>query len=173
LPDTLCEGYFSMFGIPLPRGTRTPPESFTPGAWRGAPKDRSPSVMRRGLAFTSVFLFLAGLELSTEGISLILARMRTGAGALVAGTQFHVSGARYIVGLLAVLVAVAVWGLLVWSASQIRRITTVGAICPQCGNRTRRVRRKGWQRLLSFLLGERITRRRCETCGWTGLSLKQ
>jgi hypothetical protein len=128
--------------------------------------------MRRGLAFASVLLFLAGLELSAEGISLILARLRTGAGALFAGTQFHVSAPRYVVGLLALLAAIVMWGLLVWSSSKVGGISTVGAICPQCGNRTRRVRRKEWQRLLSFVLGEHITRRRCETCGWTGLSLR-
>lgn len=128
--------------------------------------------MRRGLAFTSIFLFLAGLELSAEGISLVLARLRTGIGALVGGAEFHVSGARFVVGLVALLLAVTIWGLLLWSSSQLGEVATVGPICPQCGNRTRRVRRREWQRLLSFILGERLTRRRCETCGWSGLSLK-
>jgi hypothetical protein len=128
--------------------------------------------MRRGLAFTSIFLFLAGLELSAQGISLVLARLRTGVGALFAGTEFHVSGPRFAVGMVALILAVVIWGLLVWSSSQLGGVATVGPICPQCGNRTRRVRRKEWQRLLSFVLGERLTRRRCETCGWTGLSLK-
>jgi len=128
--------------------------------------------MRRGLAFTSIFLFLAGLELSAQGISLVLARLRTGVGAVIAGTEFHVSGPRFVVGMVALILAVVIWGLLVWSSSQLGGVATVGPICPQCGNRTRRVRRKEWQRLLSFVLGERLTRRRCETCGWTGLSLK-
>jgi len=128
--------------------------------------------MRRGLAFTSIFLLLAGLELSAEGISLILARLRTGVGAVFTGTEFHVSGPRFVVGLVALILAVVIWGLLVWSDSQLGGVATVGPICPQCGNRTRRVRRKEWQRLLSFVLGEHLTRRRCETCGWTGLSLK-
>lgn len=128
--------------------------------------------MRRGLAFTSLFLFLVGLELSTEGISLILTRLRTGVGALLAGAEFHVSGARFTVGLVSLSLAVVIWGLLAWSSSQLGGIATVGPICPQCGNRTRRVKRKEWQRLLALVLGERLTRRRCETCGWTGLSLK-
>jgi len=46
----------------------------------------------------------------------------------------------------------------------------VGDGCPNCGNVTRRVKRREWQRLLSALLGERLMRRRCETCGWVGLS---
>jgi len=129
-------------------------------------------MMRRGLAFTSVFLFLAGLELAAEGISLVLARLRTGVGALFAGAEFHVSGPRFVAGAAALILAVLIWILLVWSYSQVGEVATVGPICPQCGNRTRRVRRKEWQRLLSFIIGERLTRRRCETCGWSGLSLK-
>ncbi len=128
--------------------------------------------MRRGLAFTSLFLLIAGVELATEGISLVFARLRAGLGALLTGTEVHVSGLRFGVGLGALILGLTIWVLLIWSAHRRDDVTTVGTICPQCGNPTRRVKRKEWQRLLSTVLGERLTRRRCETCGWSGLSLR-
>ena len=128
--------------------------------------------MRRGLAFASLFLLVAGLELSTEGISLAFSRLRTGLGALLTGTEFHVSGLRFGVGVLALILGLSIWVLLLWSAHRRNDVATVGTVCPQCGNPTRRVKRHEWQRLLSAVLGERLTRRRCETCGWSGLSLR-
>jgi len=129
-------------------------------------------VIRKGLAFASLFLLLAGLELSTEGISLVLARLRTGMGAVVAGTEFHVSGFRFSVGVVALALGLTIWILLIWSARHRHDAAAVGSVCPQCGNHTRRVKRKGWQRLLSLVLGERLVRRRCEHCGWSGLALR-
>lgn len=128
--------------------------------------------MRRGLAFTSLLLLLAGLELSTEAISLVFDRLGAGFGALLAGTEFHVTGLRFGFGVTFLAVGLALWVLLIWSASQRHDVASVGTTCPQCGNRTRRVKRKEWQRLLSAVLGERLSRRKCETCGWNGLSLR-
>lgn len=127
--------------------------------------------MRRGLAFLSIFLVLAGLELSTQGISLILSRFRVGFASVLGGAEFHVPGVRFSIGILALVFGAALWLLLAWSDYEAKEVAVVGATCPQCGNRTRRVKRREWQRLLSAILGERLTRRRCETCGWTGLSL--
>lgn len=109
--------------------------------------------------------------MSTEAFSLVLARLRMGLGALFAGADFHVSGFRFVVGLVALLLSALIWALLLWSARRRTDVTTVGTTCPQCGNRTRRVKRKEWHRILSTLMGESLTRRRCETCGWSGLSL--
>lgn len=129
--------------------------------------------MRRGLALGALFLLIAGLELATQGLSLVLARLGAGMGALFSGTAFHVSPFRFVVGLGAIVGGLALGGLLAWSMTRRQEVAAAGSICPQCGNRTRRVKRKEWQRLLSTLMGERLTRRRCETCGWTGLSLTQ
>lgn len=129
-------------------------------------------MIRKGLAFASLFLLLAGVELSTEGISLVLARLRTGVGALFAGNEFHVSALRFSVGVGALAIGLAIWILLIWSARHRDDVAVVGSACPQCGNHTRRVKRKEWQRLLSLVLGERLVRRRCENCGWTGLALR-
>jgi len=127
--------------------------------------------MRRGLAFTSLLLLLAGLEMSTEALSLVLDRLGAGFSSLLAGTEFHVTGLRFGLGVFFLLVGLAIWVLLIWSAGQRHDVASVGTTCPQCGNRTRRVKRREWQRLLSAVLGERLSRRKCETCGWTGLSL--
>lgn len=127
--------------------------------------------MRRGLAFAALFLLVTGLELSTEAVSLVLDRLGAGFGALLAGSEFHVTGLRFGVGVGALTVGLAIWILLIWSARQRGDVASVGTTCPQCGNRTRRVKRKEWQRLLSAVLGEGLSRRKCETCGWTGLSL--
>ena len=129
-------------------------------------------MIRKGFAFASLFLLLVGVELCTEGVSLVLARLRTGMGALLAGNEFHVSGLRFTAGMIAMAVGVAIWVLLIWSARHRHDVTSVGATCPQCGNQTRRVKRKEWQRLLSLALGQRLTRRSCEHCGWSGLSLR-
>lgn len=127
--------------------------------------------MRRGLSFASLALLLAGLELATESVSLTLARLRTGITALVAGSDFHVGGQRFVIGLAAVAIGLAIWTVLFWSSHTRLKVDSVGSACPQCGERTRRVKRLGRQKILSMVLGERIVRRRCERCGWVGLSL--
>ena len=129
--------------------------------------------MRRGMAFSSIFLLLVGLEMSTEGLSLILSRIRSGVTALATDAPLHVSEARFAAGVAFMLLGVALWLLLIWSAGHRRDVATVGGTCPQCGNRTRRVKRRGWQRVLSLVMGEHLTRRHCDTCNWSGLSSKQ
>ena len=129
-------------------------------------------MIRKGLAYAALFFLLAGLELSTEGISLVLARLRAGMGALLSGNEFYVSGLRFTVGVGGLAIGVVILALLGWSAGHRHDVAMVGSACPQCGNHTRRVKRKGWQRLLSAMLGERLVRRRCEHCGWTGLALR-
>lgn len=129
-------------------------------------------MIRRALAFLSLFLLVTGLEMSTEGISLVLARLRLGLSAILTGSEFHISAMRFSVGFASMLVGVVLLVLLFWSELRRQEVATVGSACPQCGNPTRRVKRREWQRLLSALLGERLTRRRCETCGWSGLSLR-
>lgn len=129
-------------------------------------------MIRPGLAFVSAFLLIVGLEMSTEAVSLVLGRLRLGFAAVVAGNDFHISPLRFAIGVLALAVGVTVWLLLIWSVRRQREVATVGSSCPQCGNPARRVKRKEWQRLLSVLLGERLARRRCDTCGWSGLSVR-
>jgi len=128
--------------------------------------------MRRSLAFSSLFLLLVGLETSTEGLSLILARLRAGIESILSDAPLHVSRFRFVLGAAFVLLGLLLWVLLIWSAGHRRDVATVGSTCPQCGNHTRRVKRRGWQRLLSVIMGQHLTRRHCDACGWSGLSSK-
>lgn len=128
--------------------------------------------MRRGLAFVALVFILMGLELSTEAVSLVVDRLGAGFTAIGSGAEFHVTPLRFVVGVLGLIFGIAIWVLLIWSARKRGAVAAVGGSCPQCGNETRRVKRREWQRLLSALLGERLTRRKCDTCGWVGLSLK-
>ncbi len=126
--------------------------------------------MRRGLGFVAVLLVLMGLELSTQGVTLIASRLGVGVSALLGRSAFHVPGFRFGAGIVLLAGGLALWILLAWSARTRVVVPAVGDGCPQCGNPTRRVRRQVSQRLLAALLGEHLTRRRCDTCGWVGLS---
>jgi predicted RNA-binding Zn-ribbon protein involved in translation (DUF1610 family) len=128
--------------------------------------------LRRSLAFISLALFLIGLELSTEAISLTFSRLAAGAEAILAGVQFEVPALRYEVGVCATLSGIALGVVLVWSARAGVDVRAVGHTCPNCGSETRRVKRKQRHKLLSVILGEQLSRRKCETCGWVGLSLR-
>ena len=126
--------------------------------------------MRRGLSLLALATMLAGLELSTEVVSLFLSRFGAGVQAIVAGVEFHVAPTRFVVGLLSLFVGLALWGLLMWSGQAKSAVNSIGGMCPDCGNKTRRVKRKESQRILAMVLGQRLTRRKCEVCGWHGLS---
>ena len=128
--------------------------------------------MRGVLVFVSAGLMVLGLELATEAVSLTLARLQAGFAALGAGVEFHVSAGRFGLGISAMIVGAVLLVLLWWSARQRVAAGSVGQGCPQCGGTTRRIKRHGLHRLLSLLLGERLTRRKCDTCGWLGLSLR-
>ena len=124
------------------------------------------------MGVVTFLLLVFGLELSTQGVSLVFARLRAGLSAVLAGVEFHVGAGRFVVGVIFLVLGLILAALGVWSAQAQAKVAVVGDVCPQCGNDTRRVKRKDWQRLLSFIWGERLTRRRCETCHWTGLSLR-
>ena len=128
--------------------------------------------MRRTLAFISLALTLVGLELSTEAISLTLSRLKAGFGAILAGAEFHVPAFRFEVGVFALLLGIVLAALLLWSARARVEVRAVGHLCPNCGGPTRRVKRRKRHKLLSVVMGESIARRKCETCGWVGLSLR-
>lgn len=128
--------------------------------------------MRSVLVFVSAGLMVLGLELSTEAVSLTMARLQAGFAALSAGVEFHVSAGRFGLGMSAMVIGAVLLTLLWWSARKRATVGFVGPACPQCGGTTRRIKRHGLHRLLSLLLGERLTRRKCDTCGWMGLSLR-
>ncbi len=127
--------------------------------------------MRRGLLLGSAGLSVVGLELATRSVSLTLGRLQSGFSALFAGVEFQVGAFRFLVGVTALMAGLVLALLAVWSVRLWSMVQTVGKACPECGERTKRVKRKRWQRLASRLMGERLNRRSCERCGWTGLTL--
>lgn len=128
--------------------------------------------MRRSLAFISLALILVGLELSTEALSLTFSRLKAGVGAILAGAEFHVPAFRFEVGVGALVLGLVVAISLLWSARARVEVRAVGHMCPNCGSQTRRVKRRKRHKLLAIMMGENIARRRCETCGWVGLSMR-
>lgn len=129
--------------------------------------------MRRRLVLASLGLALAGLELSTRAVSLAVARLGAGAQAVLAGVPFQVGAGRFLLGVVLLLGGLVLGALTLWSSQVWRGVTGVGRRCPECGERTRRLRRRRLHRVVSALIGERLTRRSCERCGWSGLSLKR
>lgn len=128
--------------------------------------------MRRLVAFVALVLVALGLELSTQTITLTISRMSAGIQAVFAGVDFFLPKSRFIIGLVFVVGGLVLAVLLLWAGRARKSVGIVGSSCPNCGSRTRRVRRKRSQRLLSLLVGQRIARRKCETCGWIGLALR-
>jgi hypothetical protein len=129
--------------------------------------------MRRGLSLLPGVLVLVGVELSTEAVSVALARIRSGVLAVLSGVEFYLPKMRFGAGLLALALGMVLWGLLLWAAWQRRVLASMGRACPACGGDTRRVSRTEPQRWLGALMGEQVTRQACANCGWTGLSLFQ
>jgi len=128
--------------------------------------------LRRSLAVVSAILVLAGVEMSTEALTLTLRRLQAGLQALFLGVEFHVSPLRFEVGVAAIAGGIVLGALLLWASRWTNSIDAVGVLCPQCGARTRRVKRRRRHKLLSVLTGRRLTRRKCDVCGWHGLSAR-
>lgn len=146
-------------------------ESKEPGH-ADSPKDGC-GLMRRGFSLLPVVLVLVGVELSTEAVSVALARLRSGVLAVLSGVEFYLPKVRFGAGLLALFLGLVLWVLLLWAARQRRVLASMGRACPTCGGDTRRVSRTELQRWLGALMGEQVTRQTCANCGWTGLSLFQ
>jgi hypothetical protein len=117
-----------------------------------------------------VGLFLLGLEVAIGVVSLSASRLGEGLRAAVSGDEFLVSAPRYLSGLALMLVAAALYGGVRWAERVKREVIVSGELCPKCGNVTRRVRRRSWQRAVAKVFDVRVTRRYCEGCGWSGLA---
>ena len=128
--------------------------------------------MRRTLSVLSFGLILLGLELSTKAISLAVARLSAGFTAIASGLEFHVSTLRFAGGVAALALGLGVVGLLLWLTRAESRVTAVGDSCPACAGDTQRLKRRLSHRVLAALMGHRLTRRRCDACGWSGLSVR-
>ena len=122
--------------------------------------------MRRPLAVAAIGLILFGIEVATGAISVAAVRMWAGLVASLTGNEFVISRPRYVIGVLLTLVG----GVMVWAKQAQGEIRIQGSACPNCGARTKRVRRRKRHRILSRILETGVTRQSCERCGWNGLS---
>lgn len=142
------------FGLPI--GRLSVSRSRDPGGWW--------TTRVAGL------LVLVGLEISAGLISTTWVRLREGVGALRGGPEASVPTEQFLIGLGLTLLAGAVLILTVWRSGVRSQLAIAAPGCPDCGQETKRIRRKASHRLLSSLLGDDITRRACAQCGWVGLS---
>ena len=115
-------------------------------------------------------LVLVGLEISTRSISTTWVRVRDGLAALRGGVETGVPKEQFLIGMGLTVLAGGVLALAAWRTGVRSQLAIAAPGCPECGQETKRIRRKASQKLLSSLLGDDITRRACTRCGWVGLS---
>tara|TARA_B100001123_G_scaffold425726_1_gene538959 strand:+ start:2496 stop:2831 length:336 start_codon:yes stop_codon:yes gene_type:complete len=109
---------------------------------------------------------LFGLEVATGAVSVVVVRLWAGLTASLTGSEFVVSGPRYLTGVLLILTG----GVMFWADRFREGIWTKRSACPNCGVQTRRVKRRRWDRILPRILKIDVTRQSCMRCGWSGLS---
>ena len=126
--------------------------------------------MRRPLTVAAITLIMFGIEVATGAFSVAVARLWAGLIASLTGTEFVISGPRYLTGVLVALVGGVLFGVMLWAGHAQGKIRTQGSACPNCGTETKRVRRRKRHRILARILETGVTRRSCERCGWNGLS---
>lgn len=125
--------------------------------------------MRRTLEVLSLIMILVGVELSTGSVSYALRRFERVYRAIAGGNEPEVSVPMFVVGVTLFLVGSTLLAVTVW-ARFAQRFVVVGASCPKCGGRAKRIKRHVSHRVLGRLLGYPIVRRQCRDCGWKGLA---
>ncbi len=126
--------------------------------------------MKRVLEVLAAACLVAGIELATGAVSYGADSVVRVVQHLAAGTEPGVSVPRFLVGAGLLVVGVLLVGLDLWARAY-WSFLGVGKDCPHCGVRAERVKRRTRHKLLGWILGERLTHRRCKTCGWHGLML--
>lgn len=122
--------------------------------------------MSRPRTLAAIGLMLFGLEVATGAVSVVVVRLWAGLTPFLTGSEFVVSGPRYLTGVLLILTG----GVMLWAARFREGIWTKRSACPNCGVQTRRVKRRKWDRILPRILKIDVTRQSCMRCGWSGLS---
>ena len=122
--------------------------------------------MSRPRTLAAIGLMLFGLEVATGAVSVVVVRLWAGLTASLTGSEFVVSGPRYLTGVLLILTG----GVMLWADRFREGIWTKRLVCPNCGTQTRRVRRLKRDRILPRILKIDVTRQSCMRCGWSGLS---
>jgi predicted RNA-binding Zn-ribbon protein involved in translation (DUF1610 family) len=125
--------------------------------------------VKRVLEVVAIALLVAGIEMATGAISYGLDRVAEVFRQLGRGGEPGVPAGRFLAGLGLVALGVGVVSVDVWARAHSGQVGR-GRVCPQCGEKMDRVRRKRRHRLLGWILGERLTHRVCPRCGWSGLT---
>lgn len=125
--------------------------------------------MKRLVEVLGLALLIVGVEWATGAVSHGLQRVHSVYLQVRFGTHPEISVSRFAWG---IALAAAGGGLLaldLWARAY-SRLVSGSKLCPRCGAQTERVKRRLPHRLLAALAGRRITRRKCKSCGWTGLA---
>ena len=124
--------------------------------------------MKRVLEVLALTFLIVGVELSTGACSYVLSQLGKVYAELVLDAEPSVSLRRFFLGIVSLLIGMLILLLDIWARAGWQRVGS-GKVCPQCGGITERVKRRRRHRLLGWVLGERVTRRACKTCDWSGL----
>jgi hypothetical protein len=125
--------------------------------------------VKRVLEVVAIALLVVGIEMATGAISYGLDRVAEVFGQLVTGAEPGVPATRFFAGLGLVALGVGAVSVDVWARAHSGPLGR-GRVCPHCGGKMDRVRRKRSHRLLGWILGETLTHRVCPRCGWHGLT---
>lgn len=125
--------------------------------------------MKRVLEVIAITLLVVGTELATGAVSHGLDEVVRVYRHLGAGTESDVSLRRFFTGLALLGLGASLVTLDLWARAY-SGFVTPGKECPHCGIKTERVKRRWGHRLLGLMLGQKVTYRKCRTCGWHGLT---
>jgi len=128
--------------------------------------------VRRIASVLSVAGVLLGLELATKALSLAMGRVGSGFSAIMSGLDSHVSTARFLSGVLLLVVGLMTVLVLTALAHAEQTMARNGDRCPSRKGDTQRVKRTKAQKVFERLLGRELSARHCEDCGRSGLALK-
>ena len=124
--------------------------------------------MRRVLKVLALAVLIAGLELTTGAFSHAFNQLGKVYAELALDAEPSVSLDRFFLGVGALvggllLLLLDIWARAAWSG------VNKGKVCPVCGGKVERVRRRYTHRIMGWILGRRVTRRKCQECEWAGL----
>jgi len=125
--------------------------------------------VRRVFEVLAVILLVTGVELATGAVSFGLNQVFRVYFQLVAGTETDVSVTRFFVGGGMITLGVGYFALEVWARAY-SGFVGLGQDCPHCGIHAKRVKRRTAHKVLGWVTGTSFTHRKCEKCGWHGLT---
>ncbi len=125
--------------------------------------------MKRVLQILALSLLVVGVEVATGAISVALNRVTRVYLELTEGRDPGVSLGRFLTGVGMFVAGAGLLALDLWARAY-GSFVVKGKTCPDCGAETERVKRRVRHRILGFVRGERVTRRKCKSCGWSGLA---